>query len=529
MRTILSLFFFLILALPAFADEKPASGGSGNVEAGKVIYDKRCIFCHGKEGAGDGPASERFSPKPRDFTMGLFKYRTTPNGMMPTDDDLFKVVSHGLPGTGMPAWDDVLSEQDRRDVVAYIKTFSERFAKQTEPLPVVAIGAEIPSSPESIEKGRELFQKLECFKCHGNEGRGNGPSALTLTDDKGDPILPRNLTLNWHFRGGGEAKDIYMRINTGLNGTPMPSFTDSLDNEKSWHLANYVRSLSPATRPAMDVVIKSKKVTGAIPTDPADPFWQAGGEGGQDANWFPMVGQVVRHERHFTPTVRDIFVKSVFNQDEIGFLISWNDPSESKEGDPLPTPGGAVEEDLFGSFGQEEDSSKAAAPTTASDDAISVQFPSVKPEGFKKPFFVRGDDKLSVNLWNWTAGKLSESNSNGIDKETMQAQEGVAIQGAGGYKEGQYQIVLKRSLLSDDKVNDTQFEVGKFTSIAFQARDGHNGETGTKMSISHWYFVLLEPETPKEVFIYPPLVFLAVLGFELILRWRLRKSNDSKK
>ncbi len=525
MRTILAIVF-LVFTVPAFADEKPApSGAAGNVEAGKKIYDKRCIFCHGDQGAGDGAASERFNPKPRDFTMGLFKYRTTPNGMLPTDDDLFRVVTHGLPGTGMPAWDDLLTEQDRRDVVSYIKTFSEKFKKQTEPLPVVVRGDAIPSSEESIEKGRALFQELECFKCHGNEGRGNGPSALTLADDKGDPILPRNLTLNWHFRGGGEASDIYMRINTGLNGTPMPSFVDSLDNEKSWHLANYVRSLSPPKRPELNVVIKSKKVAGAIPTDPADPFWQEGGEGGQEANWFPMVGQVVRHERHFTPTVRDIFVKSVFNESEIGFLVSWNDPSQSKDGEPLPKIGGAEgEDDLFGS--SETGGDEAVA--TASDDAISLQFPSVVPVGFKKPYFVRGDDKLSVNLWNWTAGKLSESNANGIDKETAQPQENWTIQGGGGYKEGLYQVVIKRSLVTDDKVNDTQFEVGKFTSIAFQAWDGHNGETGTKMSISHWYFVLLEPETPKEVYIYPPLVILAVLGIELLIRRKLKKSNDPK-
>lgn len=524
----LTIFFLGIFtfSIPVYADvsanEKAPVATSGGVEAGKKVYTKRCIYCHGESGAGDGVAAERFNPKPRDFTMGLFKYRTTPNGMIPTDADLLKVVSEGLPGTGMPSWKDRLKSQEMQDVISYIKTFSNKFERQTTPVEVIAVGTEIVSSDESIAKGKELFKSLECFKCHGTDGRGNGPSALTLTDDKGDPIRPRNLTLNWHFRGGGEAKDIYMRVNTGLNGTPMPSFRDSLDNEKSWHLANFVRSLSPKKKPELDVVIKSKKVSGEIPTDPADPFWKEGGAGTKEpARWFPMVGQVIRETRHFTPTVRDVFVRSVYNEKEIAFLVNWNDPSQSKEGEPLPKVGGGdADEDLFG--GGEPAETPVA---TAFDDAMQIQFPSHPLEGLKKPYFLFGDEKNGVNLWSWKAGKLIESNANGIDKEVVQA-DVVAIQGAGGYQEGQYKIVIKRSLLTTDKEKDVQFEVGKFTPISFHAWDGHSGETGSKMSIAHWYFLLMEPETPKEVYIRPPLVALGVLGFLLLLQKRLRKGNE---
>jgi cbb3-type cytochrome c oxidase subunit III len=509
------------LAAPAAETKEaaPAAEVTG-VAGGKVVYEKRCIYCHGTTGAGDGIAAGRFDPKPRDFTMGLFKYRTTANGMNPTDTDLVKVVSNGLPGTGMPSWKDLLSEQEIKDVVSYIKTFTSKFERQKEALEVIAVGKEIPSSAESIEKGKALFKELECFKCHGMEGRGNGPSALTLADDKGDPIRPRNLTLNWHFRGGSEAKDIYMRVNTGLNGTPMPSFRDSLDNDKSWHLANYVRSLSPEKRPDLNVVIKSKKVKGEIPADTADPFWGDGGVGGKEpVRWFPMVGQVIREPRYFTPTVREVFVRSVYNEKEIAFWVSWNDPSQSKEGDLLPKVGGSdEEEDLFG--GGEESEAPAA---TAFDDAMTIQFPNQILSGLKKPYFLRGDVKNGVNLWTWKAGKLIESNSNGIDMEKLQEESALAIQGAGGYHEGQYSMVIKRSLLTDDKERDIQFQVGKFVPIAFQARDGHSGETESKMSISHWYFLLMEPETPKEVYINPPLVFLGVLGFILLLQRRLRK------
>ncbi|MBI3358831.1 MAG: c-type cytochrome [Nitrospirae bacterium] len=520
MRKVVILLFLMLLSSNSFAQEK---SGFGNVEAGKKIYTKRCIFCHGEQGGGDGPAAERFNPRPRDFTMGLFKYRTTPNGMIPTDDDLFKVVTKGLPGTGMPSWESILSSQERRDVIAYVKTFTKKFERQKEALPVIEVGKEIASSDESIEKGRALFKSLECFKCHGNEGRGNGPSALTLTDDKGDPIRPRNLTLNWHFRGGGEAKDIYMRVNTGLNGTPMPSFKDSLDNEKSWHLANFVRSLSPSSRPEINGVIKSKKVLGNIPADPSDPFWQDAGAGGGAEYWFPMVGQVIREPRHFTPTVRDIFVKSVYSDKEIAFLLRWNDPSESKDGEPLPVVGGEGDEDLFEGATSAGGEEKPVA--TALDDAVAIQFPSHALEGLRKPYFLMGDEKNGVNLWTWKAGRLQESNANGIDKEVVQGSANQALSGGGGYHEGQYKVVIKRSLMTADQEKDMQFEAGKFVPIAFYAWDGHNAESNTKRSISHWYFLLLEPPIPRDVYVKPPLVAFGVFGCLLLLQRKLRKNH----
>jgi len=415
-----------------------------------------------------------------------------------------KVLSDGLPGTGMPAWSDTLKEGERRQVIQFIKTFSKKFARQTSPLEVITVGPEIAPSKESIEKGQVLFREMECFKCHGNEGRGDGPSAPELTDDKGDPIRPRDLTKNWFFRGGGEAKDIYMRFNTGLNGTPMPSFRDSLDNEKSWHLANYVRSLSPEKLPDLNVVIRSKKVASEISTDPSDPIWNEVGPDGQDGmNRFPLVGQVIREPRHFTPTVSDVRLKSVYNEKEIGFLLVWDDPSPSKKNEEA------------GTF----------------EDQMAIQFPSELYAGSKKPYFLMGDEKKSVNLWTWKAEQniFVESNANGIDKEREQGKESQLVVGVGTYKDGQYRVVMKRSLATEDVKNDIQFAVGTFVPVAFHAWDGTNGEAKSKRAISHWYYVLMEPETPKSVYIYPPLVVLAVFGLQLLLQKKLRRRNGDIK
>jgi len=502
MRTLFCVLgLMLIAAIPLWAEDAPskpamAEDAAGNLETGEKVYRKRCIFCHGDEGGGDGVASERLMPKPRDFTMGLYKYRTTPSGLLPTDDDLFRVISKGLPGTGMPAWEKTLSEQERHSVIKFIKTFSKKFERQKGPLQTMIVGPEIASSPDSIEKGKALFKEMECFKCHGVSGRGNGPSALELTDDKGDPIRPRNLTKNWLFRGGGEARDIYMRFNTGLNGTPMPSFADSLDNEKSWHLANYVRSLSPAEKPPLNVVIKTRRVAGEIPVDPDDPAWRS-----DEFNQFPMVGQVIRHERNFMPTLTDVRVSALYNEREIALRVLWDDPTASKAGEGL------------------------LGPTF--EDALAIQFPAKTYEGLTKPYFLMGDDKHPVQLWTWKSGTFLESNARGIDKEDLQTSQG--LKGSVKYDDGQYRLVMKRMLKTEDAESDLQFEVGKFIPIAFHAWDGDNGETLTKRAISHWYFLLMEPEIPKQVYIYPPLVFVGVLGLMFLLQRKLRRTKPSEK
>src|SRR2546428_5690091 len=129
-----------------------------DVQAGKVIFERRCKVCHGEEGNGDGPAATYLKPRPRDFTRGLFKIRTTPSGKLPADEDLFKVISEGMIGTVMPAWETNLSEKERWQVISYVKTFAKKFAKLKEPPPRITVGERVPSNPESIERGKKLFR-----------------------------------------------------------------------------------------------------------------------------------------------------------------------------------------------------------------------------------------------------------------------------------------------------------------------------------------------------------------------------------
>ncbi len=230
----------------AIADEKgtkPPRPDDRTLELGRLVYEQNCAICHGTLGDGRGMAGMMVRTKPRDFRPGIFKFRSTPTGSLPTDEDLFETISQGLRGTGMIAQDD-LPESERRAVVEYLKTFSERFQQEKPPM-AIRIPKPPPPTPELIAKGQGLYEKAECFKCHGTKGRGDGPSATDLKDDWGYPIQATDLTRP--LKRGSAPEAIYRTMVTGLAGTPMPSYEGALSDEEFWALSFYVASLNTGT------------------------------------------------------------------------------------------------------------------------------------------------------------------------------------------------------------------------------------------------------------------------------------------
>ena len=207
-----------------------------------MIYEKRCVECHGLSGRGDGPAAPHLFPPPRDFTSARYKIRSTETGSLPTDDDVIRSVRQGLYGSSMPAWDGLLSDAELGDVVAYVKTFSPRF--KAEAPQMVTPGPQKTTSPDSVTHGRQVYETLQCGKCHGTDGRGTNAVATQFVDDENRPLAVANLTEPWEFRGGSTSRDIYLRFRTGMAGTPMPSFKESASDTDMWDLANYVVSLA---------------------------------------------------------------------------------------------------------------------------------------------------------------------------------------------------------------------------------------------------------------------------------------------
>jgi cytochrome c oxidase cbb3-type subunit 2 len=210
------------------------------VERGRAVYRQRCIGCHGAEGDGNGAAATFLSPRPRDFTAAVFKFRSTPSGTLPTDGDLYRTVTRGVRWTAMPTWHE-LPDKDRLAVVAFIKTFSKRWKEETLEPPLVATAP--PARAEIIARGRDLYASAKCWECHGEHGRGDGPSAAQLKDDLDRPIRPTDLTRG-QLKGGTHVADVFRTMTNGLDGTPMPSFADTMTDEERWAISYYVLSLS---------------------------------------------------------------------------------------------------------------------------------------------------------------------------------------------------------------------------------------------------------------------------------------------
>lgn len=467
-----------LVAGAALAQGQRAAGSLQDIEAGKQIYTRKCAQCHGEDGKGEGPAAAVVFPKPRDFTRGVYKIRTTPSGMVPTDEDLFRVITLGLPGTSMPAW-TALPERDRRLLVQYIKTFSAQFNEQT-PTPIT-FPPEVPPSSESIARGQELYRDAECWQCHGDEGRGDGPSLPDLKDDWDHPIWPANLTKCWNFRGGSTRQDIFRAFMTGLSGTPMPSYAEIFEPDQAWDLTNYVHSL--CRNRTIDIIVRGSTVDGDLPTDPNDPRWDK--VQGID---FPLVGQIIQEPRHFTPAVDVVTVKALHNDTEVALLLIWDDRTHSK----------------------------ADAAAQIHDDAFVVQWPVRLSEGSEKPYFLYGDTSRPAYLWQWQASNegLVELNATGFGTQSPQPKESQGLKGTTVYQHGRYKMLVRRALLTESKDIDLQFEEGKFIPIAFSAWDGSNGEVGNKRAISAWYYLYLEPTPAKTRFVYPIIAVVAIAAFE---------------
>jgi mono/diheme cytochrome c family protein len=214
---------------------------TGHSGPGRQLYFRYCWGCHGFRGDGNGENAPYLNILPRNFVAATFKCRSTPTGTLPTDEDLYNSLDRGLNNSYMPSW-VTLTAQNRADLVAFIKTSSQRWQTEKSGDPI-KVPAEPALTVESIKHGQELFQKLECWKCHGQEGRGDGPSASTLTDSNEQPIRPYDFASGSHFKCGITNRDLYKIFMTGVDGTPMPSFADVIKPEEAWDLVHYLRTL----------------------------------------------------------------------------------------------------------------------------------------------------------------------------------------------------------------------------------------------------------------------------------------------
>jgi len=213
---------------------------------GRYVYQRNCLICHGKYGDGRGEMGLTLKSPPRNFGRGIFKYRSTPPGKLPTNADLERTIRGGLARTAMPVFGN-LSDRDIKSVIEYVKNFSSRWWHATN----YALALVLPPMPEwfgseSIQKaravqGRDLFIAA-CSPCHGTDGNGRDATAKDLEDYWGHPVTPTDLRQPL-LRSGSDLNAVYRVLLTGIEGTPMPSFAESLSEEQRWELVAFIAQL----------------------------------------------------------------------------------------------------------------------------------------------------------------------------------------------------------------------------------------------------------------------------------------------
>lgn len=511
-----SITIVLAAALHAPAASKQPVSPPQN-SSPRALYEQHCAACHGLSGAGDGPAAVWLYPKPRHFNSGLFKIKSTPAGFLPTDDDLLQTVTRGMPGSSMPSF-TYLTESERRQVVQYVKQLTVRidpssgqhinFFDEAAAAGKIGTPIEVPPEPpvtvQSLAQGVEVYNKMNCFTCHGLTGEGTGPSAPTLKDFWGFSLPPRDFN-SGAFRGGHTGRDLYLRVATGLAGTPMPAFDEKLMNpDQRWAVVHYVQSLRRKDVEINDILapsdglIRVQRIRGRLPTDPSDPVWES-----MDPVRVPL--NPLWPEKDVVPAVA---VSALHDGKHVAILCTWLDPVAD------------------------------GAPVRVQDfqDAIALQFSL----NGSTPFLGMGDQNNPVNIWQWKAGwqqeaegtrpdvnttypsmhsdiyfqtnalyrtaeaasnllaqaahtsPIEDANARGFGTFTSQPAAQQNVKGRGIWRDNHWSVVFVRELRSRD-ADDVQLATSKPAPVAFAVWDGQNRDRNGRKVVSNWHKLVLEP------------------------------------
>jgi len=346
------------------------------------------------------------------------------------------------------------------------------------------------------------------------QGRGDGKSSPTLKEDLGAPIRAADLSQNWNFNGGGTVEDIYHRLRTGLDGTPMPSFSDVIESkiiteEQLWRVAQYVRSLPPEKTPEVKEVIRAERAPGNLPATPTDSAWNK-----IEPTWVALVGQIIQKPRWFSPNVTGVWVRAAHDGKKLALKLTWDDRSKS----PAP-----AWDEWLGRIDKEMTDVDGALPTKQGPDRFWVQFPKQVTDEGERPYFLGGSRQKPVYLWRWTSDPEAAEEGTGTGLGQFAKSGQTETTHAAVYDQGQWSLQFTRSLVPSDTTAAPTFTPGLTIPIAFFASDGSNGETELRGSVSAWYAIFLDVPTPKTVYVAPVVAILLTAALCYMVVWKAQQ------
>jgi len=401
----------------------------------KKLYKGLCASCHGIKGDGKAYANNFMRPKSRDFTSGLFKYRSTPLGQPPTDEDMLRVTKLGNPGTEMASYMKNLNDDEAMQVINYIKEVLAPDAFKIKPTPY-EIGEPPEATPEMIKLGRQIYEKGDCGICHGAEGRGDGEAGWDMEDDWGERTYPANLTHSWELRGLDTVKDLYRSITTGFDGTPMDSYASDYSDDERWALSHYLRSIQIERN--NEYVLPVKKVE-SVPPSLDDPLWKK-----IKLTDIPVIGKKV-FGQSLIPMATKIRAIGLHSETEIAFMFEWSDRKPNRGDDGMPP------------------------------DSLTLLLPSMIPRG--DPSLDKGDQRAIVDAWEWNFANDRVYESIGKEHQKKR-KEKTMVRSFSSYKDGLYRLLFIRHKETEGK-DDMKFKPNTHIIYRVLVNDGENKEKGT--------------------------------------------------
>ena len=492
---------------------------------GKKTFESNCAPCHGLNGDGQGPAAYLLYPKPRNFVAAKFRLVSTWD-YTPTDEDLFRTISRGMPGSAMPSWAH-LTEETRWALVRYIRKFAkDPFEigpdhQPQSPTDRPSERVEVPSQPPLTEQAKQNAQQLfakNCASCHGPTGKGDGQQQQE--DTEGFPVRPRDLTAGV-FKGSPEPAEVYKRIVAGLPGSPMPSHPH-LYGKDAWDLVHFVRSLSSDELRARMEMKRFQIVAthvSRLPDYPDDSIWRS--TPAVNLHLMPLWWRGQRPET--------LAVQALHDGKEIAFQLIWSDltadhtairPQDFRDAVAVEFSLSLADPPFFG-MGQAAHGgqvniwmwkSERQADLEPAFQDIDKQYPNIGidsyPNLLRSPLEQPTRHALTLEsdptfVTGWGAGNIVSDPTRKSSAEDLGAQGfgtlkahpmkgDQQVSATGVYETGSYRVVFRRPLKVDG-ANNVALKPGSTHPVAFAVWDGSEGDRDGKKSITIWQELVIAP------------------------------------